>query len=72
MIDHAQAKINLINAAVAMAENVTQENALLTMNQHARIYFERIRKAVAEYKETKQPKRIDETDDEFDSLHGCG
>jgi len=71
MIDHAQAKINLINAAIEMADQITPENALLTMNQHARIHFDRVRRAAEAYKETKQHKRVDEGDD-FDSLHGCG
>lgn len=72
MKDHAQAKIELINAAIAMAEQITSENALATMNQHARIHFERVRRAAEEYKTTKQAKRVDENGDEFDSLHGCG
>jgi len=68
--DHAQAKIELINAAIAVAENVAIKTAF-PLELHEARRLQALKKAVAEYKETKQPNRVDEGDD-FDSLHGCG
>jgi hypothetical protein len=34
--------------------------------------LKQLKRAAAEYKETKQAKRVDENGDDFDSLHGCG
>ena len=70
MKDHAQAKIKLINAAIRVAEQVDVKAAFpLAVDEQACLRL--LKRAVAEYKETKQPKRADEGDD-FDSLHGCG
>lgn len=71
MIDHAQATIQLIGAAVNAAEQMNVK-AGKTLEPHELAAFSLLRIAARQYKETKQPKRIDETDDEFDSLHGCG
>ncbi len=70
MIDHAQAKINLIAAAIVAAENI-ELKAAFPLNDYELASLKRLKRAVAEYNATKQPKRVDEGDD-FDSLHGCG
>lgn len=71
MKDHAQAKTELINAAIAVAENVAIKTAF-PMELHEARRLQALKNAVAVYKETKQAKRVDENGDEFDSLHGCG
>jgi hypothetical protein len=71
MKDHAQAKIELINAAIRVAEQV-EVKAAFPLESHEQASLKLLKRAVAEYKETKQAKRVDETGDEFDSLHGCG
>lgn len=71
MLDHAQAKIELINAAIAVAENVAIKTAF-PMELHEARRLQALKNAVAAYKETKHAKRVDENGDEFDSLHGCG
>lgn len=71
MLDHAQAKIELINAAIRVAEQVEVKAAFL-LEAHEQACLKLLKRAVAEYKETKQAKRVDENGDEFDSLHGCG
>lgn len=70
MIDHAQAKIELINAAIRVAEQVEIKNAF-PLEAHEQACLKLLKRAVAEYKETKKQNRVDEGDD-FDSLHGCG
>lgn len=70
MIDHAQAKIELINAAIRVAEQV-EIKAAFPLEAHEQACLKLLKRAVDEYKQTKQPKRVDEGDD-FDSLHGCG
>jgi len=71
MKDHAQAKIELINAAIRVAEKVEVKSAFpLQANELACLKM--LNRAVAEYKETKQAKRVDENGDQFDSLHGTG
>lgn len=71
MKDHAQAKIELINAAIRVAEQV-EVKAAFPLEAHEQACLKLLKRAVAEYKETKQAKRVDENGDEFDSLHGCG
>jgi hypothetical protein len=71
MKDHAQAKIELINAAIRVAEHV-EVKAAFPLEAHEQACLKMLKRAVAEYKETKQAKRVDENGDEFDSLHGCG
>lgn len=71
MKDHAQAKIELINAAIRVAEQVEVKSAF-PLEAHEQACLKMLKRAVAEYKETKQAKRVDENGDEFDSLHGCG
>lgn len=71
MIDHAQAKINLINAAIRIAEQV-EIKAAFPLEAHEQACLKQLKRAVAEYKETKQAKRVDENGNEFDSFHGCG
>ena len=70
MKDYAQAKIELINAAIRVAEQV-EVKAAFPLEAHELACLKMLQRAVNEYKETKQPKRVDEGDD-FDSLHGCG
>jgi len=69
MKDHAQAKINLIHAALKFAE--VNVKAGKPLEAHELATFSLLRMAAREFKETKEAKRIDEGDD-FDSLHGCG
>jgi hypothetical protein len=71
MKDHAQAKIELINAAIRVAEQV-EIKAAFPLEAHEQAALKQLKRAAAEYKETKQAKRVDENGDEFDSLHGCG
>lgn len=71
MKDHAQAKIELINAAIRVAEQVEVKSAF-PLNDHELAALKQLKRAAEEYKETKQAKRVDENGDEFDSLHGCG
>lgn len=71
MIDHALAKTNLINAAIGVADNVQIKSAF-PLDDSEIAFLKQLKRAVAEYKETKQPRRIDEEGDDFDSLHGCG
>jgi hypothetical protein len=71
MKDHAQAKIELINAAIRTAEQV-EIKAAFPLEPHEQACLKQLKRAVAEYKETKEAKRVDENGDEFDSLHGCG
>jgi hypothetical protein len=70
MKDHAQATIELINAAIRVADQVEVKSAF-PLEAHEQACLKLLKRAAAEYKETKQPKRVDEGDD-FDSLHGCG
>lgn len=70
MKDHAQAKIELINAAIRVAEQV-EVKAAFPLEAHELACLKMLKRAVDEYKETNQPNRVDEGDD-FDSLHGCG
>jgi hypothetical protein len=71
MKDHAQAKIELINAAIRVAEQVQVKSAF-PLEAHEQACLKMLKRAVEEYKATKQAKRVDENGDEFDSLHGCG
>jgi hypothetical protein len=71
MKDHAQAKINLIKAAIEFAEIVPLKSAF-PLDDAELAFLKRLKRAVSEYKEAKQSKRVDENGDEFDSLHGCG
>lgn len=70
MKDHAQAKIELINAALKFAE--VNVKAGKPLEAHELATFSLLRIAAIEFKETKEAKRVDENGDEFDSLHGCG
>ena len=70
MKDHAQAKIELINAAIRVAEQV-EVKAAFPLEAQELACLKMLKRAVDEYKETNQPNRVDEGDD-FDSLHGCG
>lgn len=70
MIDHAQAKIRLIDAAIKVADQVEIKSAF-PLDDAELACLKQLKRAAADFKETKQPKRIDEGDD-FDSLHGCG
>jgi len=69
--DHAQAKIELIGAALNAAEQMNVK-AGKTLEPHELAAFSLLRIAAKQYKETKEAKRVDENGDEFDSLHGCG
>jgi len=71
MIDHAQAKIELINAAIRVAEQVEIKTAF-PLEVHEQACLRLLKRAVAEYKETKEPKRDSSNGDDFDSFHGCG
>ena len=71
MIDHALATTNLINAALKVADR-TQIKKAFPLDDSELDALEQLKRAVKDYRGTKQPKRIDETDDDFDSLHGCG
>jgi hypothetical protein len=68
MVDHAQAKIDFINAAMRVADLVKITPKLDDIESAC---LQQLKRAAEEYKKTKQPKRIDEGD-EFDSLHGTG
>jgi hypothetical protein len=70
MTDHAQAKIELFNAAIRVAEQVEVKSAF-PLEAHEQACLKLLKRAVAAYKETKQPNRVDDGDD-FESLHGCG
>jgi hypothetical protein len=69
--DHAQAKIELMNAAIRVAEQV-EVKAAFPLEAHEQACLQMLKRAVAKFKETKKAKRVDENGDEFDSLHGCG
>jgi len=69
MKDHAQAKIDLIHAALKFSE--VNVRAGKPLEAHELATFSLLRMAAKEFKETNQAKRVDEGDD-FDSLHGCG
>lgn len=71
MKDHAQAKIDLINAAIRVAEQV-EVKAAFPLEPHEQACLKQLKRAVAEYKETKQVNRVDENRNDFDSLHGTG
>jgi|LakMenEpi03Aug12_release.lakeMendotaPanAssembly.Ray.scaffolds.fasta_scaffold459915_2 hypothetical protein len=71
MKDCAQAKIELINAAIRVADQVEVKSAF-PLEAHEQAALKQLKRAAEEYKETKQAKRVDENGDEFDSLHGCG
>jgi hypothetical protein len=71
MLDHAQAKIELINAAIRVAEQV-EVKAAFPLEAHEQACLKLLKRAVQEYKTTKLSKRVEENDDELDSLHGCG
>jgi hypothetical protein len=70
MKDHAQAKIELINAALRFAE--VNVKAGKPLDAHQLATFSLLRMAAREFKETKEAKRVDENGNEFDSLHGTG
>jgi hypothetical protein len=72
MKDHAQAKIDLIHAALKAAEiNVKAGKPLET---HELATFSLFRIAARNYKETKEPSPPDRGDDEdwMDRHHGVG
>ena len=71
MSDLAQAETELIDAAIKVAEQV-EVKAAFPLEAHEQACLKMLKRAAAEYKETKQAKRVDENGDEFDSLHGCG
>jgi hypothetical protein len=71
MKDHAQTKIELINAAIKVAEQVEIKSAF-PLEPHEQACLRQLKRAVADYKETKQVKRVDENGEEFDSFHGTG
>lgn len=71
MVDHAQAKIRLIDAAIRVAEQVEIKTAF-PLEAHEQACLRLLKRAVAEYKETNQPKRDSSNGDDFDSFHGCG
>ncbi len=71
MIDHAQAKIRLIDAAMRVADQVEIKSAF-PLDDAELACLKQLKRAAKEYKETKQAKRVDENGDEFDSLHKCG
>lgn len=69
MKDHAQAKIELIHAALKFSE--VNVKAGMPLEAHELATFSLLRMAARAFKETKEAKRVDENDGEFDSLHGC-
>lgn len=69
MKDHAQATIELINAAIKATDQVSVKSAF-PLEKYERECLIALKKAAEEYKKTKKPKRVSEGDD-FDSLHGC-
>jgi len=71
MVDHAQAKIRLIDAAIRVAEQVEIKTAF-PLEAHEQACLKQLKRAVADYKETKEPKRDSSNGDDFDSFHGCG
>lgn len=71
MKDHAQAKIELINSAIKVAEQV-EIKAAFPLEDYEQACLRQLKRAVAEYKQTKEAKRVDENGNEFDSFHGCG
>lgn len=72
MIDHAQAKIRLIDAAVRVAEQVEIKSTAFTLTESEAACLRLLKRAVDDFKETKQPKRDSSNGDDFDSFHGCG
>lgn len=68
MIDHAQAKIMLLDSAAKVADQFSDSDLAL-VSYHSRLLIMNLRKAAADFRSTHQPKR---EDDDFDSLHGCG
>jgi hypothetical protein len=71
MIDHAQAKIRMMDAAVRVAEQVESKLGMPLGNAEVAC-LNQLKRAVLDFKETKQPKRVDGNGDDFDSFHGCG
>lgn len=67
MIDHAQATINLINAAIRVADG-TQIKMAFPLDDAELAGLKQLKRAVAEYRETKHAKPIGDDD----SFHGCG
>lgn len=69
MKDHAQAKIELIDAALKFSE--VDVKAGKPFEAYELATFSLLRMAARQYKKTSKPKRVDEAGEEFDSLHGC-
>jgi len=42
------------------------------LEAHEQACLKQLKRAVADYKETKEPKRDSSNGDDFDSFHGCG
>lgn len=71
MIDHAQAKIRLIDAAVRAADQIKIKTAF-PLDEAEIACLKQLKRAVLDFLETKQPKRDSSNGDDFDSFHGCG
>ena len=67
MIDHAQAKIRMMDAAIRVAEQVDSKLGLPLGNAEVAC-LNQLKRAVLDFKETKQAKSIGDDD----SFHGCG
>jgi len=67
MIDHAQAKIRMMDAAIRVAEQVDSKFGLPLGNAEVAC-LNQLKRAVLDFKETKQAKPIGDDD----SFHGCG
>jgi hypothetical protein len=73
MKDHAQAKIELINAAIKAADHIQMKSAF-PLDDIELAYLRNLKKAVQEFKQTKEPNPPDRGDDDdwMDRHHGVG
>jgi hypothetical protein len=67
MIDHAQAKIRLIDAAMRVADQVEIKSAF-PLGDAELACLKQLKRAVADFKETKQPVSPHDTDDSFHGM----
>jgi len=68
MVDHAQATIRLINAAIKVAEQVSIK-LVFPLDDSEISCLRQLKRAVSDFKETKQPKRPESNGDGFDLFH---
>ena len=70
IVENRNMKDVIFEVKVPIEEQVEIKNAF-PLEAHEQACLKLLKRAVAEYKETKKQNRVDEGDD-FDSLHGCG